>query len=265
MTRPSDPAWSHTLPAHLIGKPPIVAGLIQHTQQRRRGPLTRHSVLAELPHHGKHRVHPTRSAASAMLQPEHERRQPACPRPPIQIQLLTPTEIQRQRAGIRLRRTLAAALAQPQIAQIVLGLGNQPQVIIEHRPIPLPRRQRHRKCPHHTTSPRTLRRNRPLQCTTHRQDVSRMSIFATAARQCPTPVGPRRRTPVRRSGYFAVGVGQAKRACWVLCSSAPTSAQATSSTAGASCPGSPIAPAETFDPAIGNQLRDIPFPAATRR
>jgi ATP-dependent DNA ligase len=32
-----------------------------------------------------------------------------------------------------------------------------------------------------------------------------MSILATAARQCPTPIRPPRRTPVRRSGYFAVG------------------------------------------------------------
>ena len=70
---------------------------------------------------------------------------------PVPASPLTPAEIQGQPASIRPRRQLRAIAPEPDMPQEPIRLRNRLQLLIEHRPVLLPRRGPHHKSVHCVT------------------------------------------------------------------------------------------------------------------
>ena len=85
---------------------------------------------------------------AGMSQPRHEQCELLDTGLPGPARPGAPAQEQHDRVRIRLRRGLGRVAAEPLMPQILIGDPNYLQILIQHRPIPLPGRQTHRECSH---------------------------------------------------------------------------------------------------------------------
>ena len=114
----------------------------QHTVDPRRAP---HRSSAGAGHHHARGVIDRRSGVG---QPRDEQRELLDTGLPGPARPDTPAQEQRDRVRVCLRRGLGRVAAEPQMPQILVGDTNHLQVLVQHRPIPLPGRQTHREYSH---------------------------------------------------------------------------------------------------------------------
>jgi hypothetical protein len=83
-----------------------------------------------------------------VLEPDREKAHLARGFASVPASPLTPVQIQNDGTRIRLPRQLSTMLAEPNMPQPLISSGKHLQLRIQHRPVPGPRRQTHRKTPH---------------------------------------------------------------------------------------------------------------------
>jgi hypothetical protein len=158
MPGPHPPRHPTVLAAGLHRQVPVVGDLIQHRHQPRRTATGHHRVHHHAPHRGQHPVDPRRTPhrssagtghhhARSVIdrcpgvgQPRHEQRELLDTGLPGPARPGAPAQEQRDRMRICLRRGLGRVAAEPQMPQILVGDTNHLQVLVQHRPIPLPGR-----------------------------------------------------------------------------------------------------------------------------
>ena len=173
---PHPPRHPPVLAAGLLGKVPVVGDLIQQWHQPGRGLPGRDRVHHHAPHRGQHAVDPrwrphrfaaragkhhrrtraagfgTRGGRAGVGQPGHEQAQLFDTAPPRPARPRAPAQEQRDRMRVRLGRGLRAVAAEPLLPQEPIRDRDNLQILVQHRPVPLPGRQPHRECPHSSSS-----------------------------------------------------------------------------------------------------------------
>ncbi len=170
MPGPHPPDHPGVLAPRLLGQIPLIGQLIEQRQQPRRGLPRRHRVRHEPAHRAQHRVHPPRPAhrgpartgqhlparrridpadlRAGVPQPGDEQSQMLHPAMPMPARPRAPAQEQRDPARIRPGRQLRAVAPEPHMPQERVRLADHRQALIQHSPIPHPRRQPHRERPH---------------------------------------------------------------------------------------------------------------------
>ena len=146
------------LTAGLRRKAPAIRQLEQLTQHLHRGITLIDREAQEPAHRGQHGVDPPRAAyrhgpwpghhrrrgraaaGGSMPQPQDERPQLTCRSRPVPAGQPAPGQIQRYRAGVALSGRLGVITAEPHMPQVCIRHRDQPQLVINHCPVPDARR-----------------------------------------------------------------------------------------------------------------------------
>ena len=207
MPRPHPPSHPALLTTSLHRQVTLVGQLVDQPHQLTRRLPGRHRVGDEPPHRGQHTVDPPRlthrfgartrqhlpthhdidatGLRSGVPQPHNEQPQRRNPVMPVPAGANAPAQEQRDATCIRPGGQLRTIPAESDMPQERIRFIHHRQVLIEHRPIPSPRRQPHQKCPH----PDLL----------SQQAALRLPATSTTAREICCRTGPCRRSTQRHT------------------------------------------------------------------
>lgn len=154
-----------------LGKVAVVGQLVEHRHQPPRRAAGTDRVGGEAAHRGEHHVDPSRSAdrwaagpghhaaeleggrppprvVLCVCQPRHKQPEMFDPDMPVATGACAPVEEERDRAGVGLGRELGTVASEAEVAQVGVGVRNEREIVVHHRPVAHPRWQRHLEHPH---------------------------------------------------------------------------------------------------------------------
>lgn len=116
-------------------------------------PLTPHRLRTRPLLH--HRHHPV-PGHSGVLQPDHEQAELPARRRPFPARRPAPAQVERDAPGVRLGGQLRPVPTEPQIPKPLISNRDDLQIVVQNRPVLLPRRHHHGKRTHQQLLPRVM-------------------------------------------------------------------------------------------------------------